>query len=129
MRESEGDPVSTTRPLEGRRILVVEDSYIQAAHTSTWLVEAGARVLGPVANARTAKELLDAGEVDAAVLDLDLGQGPDYGIAERLADQGVPFVFATAYEKEEIDFRFRNAPYVSKPFSRDNLVRTLLALN
>ena len=62
------------------------------------LREAGATVLGPVGSIDEAIDLIDdhVQDLDAAVLDVNLGSGRTaYPIADRLAEIGVPYVFAT----------------------------------
>jgi CheY-like chemotaxis protein len=120
--------MSPKGPLDGRRILLVEDSYPQAMDASEWLAEAGARVLGPAPSVAAARALLSDEPVDAAVLDVNLGNGADYEIASSLVDLGIPFVLATGYDVLAIDPRFRDAPLVSKPVAKQKLLQAILAL-
>jgi two-component SAPR family response regulator len=57
------------------------------------------------------------------VLDINLGDGAVYPIADTLAARGVPFVFVTGYDAESVDARFRNVPVLQKPIERDVLQR------
>ena len=84
--------------LRGRTILLVEDEYMIAMDMADHLQEAGATVLGPVATVEEAFDLIDdhGHAIDAAVLDVNLGPGRTaYPIADRLAEIGVPYLFAT----------------------------------
>ena len=101
---------------KGFRILVVEDEAILALELAQSLREAGAAVLGPVSSVQEALELLNATvELDGAVLDVNLNGEMVYPVAETLAMRGVPFVFATAYGREEHPAPFGSVPHCQKP--------------
>src|SRR4051812_26531837 len=91
-------PDEKVRPLEGRRVLVVEDEYIVALDLEGMLLGLGCEVLGPVASIAQAQALLGRERPDVALLDLDLLDGLALPVAERLAGMGVPFVVCSAYE-------------------------------
>jgi len=111
-----------TQTLASKRILVVEDNYILAMDICEWLREAGADVAGPVPDCARAFEELDRRSVDAAVIDINLGQGPTFEIAERLRRENVPFLFATGYDQSAIPDGFRTAPRLEKPFKGRDLI-------
>jgi CheY-like chemotaxis protein len=67
-------------PLDGRCILVVEDEAVVALMVAQPATEAGATVIGPIADASTALALVEAEAVDCAILDYKLA-----GIAPRFA--------------------------------------------
>jgi CheY-like chemotaxis protein len=98
--------MTTQAELAGFYVLVVEDYYYQARDCCEWLRDAGAIVAGPVGDAGDAKDILDRQRVDAAVVDINLGQGPDFQVASHLADKGVPFIFATGYDESVIPAEF-----------------------
>jgi PAS domain S-box-containing protein len=80
------------------RVLVVEDESIVAMEFETTLRRLGYHVVGPVATLREALRLIETeARIDAAVLDVNLAGSPSYPAAERLAERGVPIVFATGY--------------------------------
>src|SRR4051794_11661088 len=66
--------MSPQGPLDGRHILVVEDDYLVAEILCELLADAGAAVLGPIgwANEALAYVELHAGELDGAILDVNL---------------------------------------------------------
>jgi hypothetical protein len=50
-------------------------------------------------------------------------------LAERLQEQRVPFIFATAYDDAwAIPERYRGAPRVTKPFSEEELHRQMSSM-
>ena len=66
---------------------------------------------------------------DCAVLDVNLGPETSIPVAERLAEAGVPFVFATGYgDKTPRPAAVSEAPTVAKPYTADMLRKSLTAL-
>jgi FixJ family two-component response regulator len=114
--------------LRGRTILLVEDEYMIAVDMADLLQNAGARVLGPVASADDAIDLIDdhLHDLDAAVLDVNLGPGKTaYPIADRLAEVGVPYVFATGDVQV---LRSATGPVLEKPVLEADLLKAVLRL-
>ena len=114
--------------LTGFYVLVVEDEYYQAWDCCDWLRGAGAIVAGPVGDAAGAKAILDRQRVDAAVLDINLGQGRDFQLASQLTQRGVPFIFATGYDEWVIPDGFQQAPTLQKPFDPKDLIAAVSSL-
>lgn len=103
-------------PLQGRKILVVEDEYLIALQVATTLGDAGAEVVGPIGTLRGALGVVAADEsLDGAVLDVNLRGELVYPVADALAARGVPFVFATGYDQTVIPERFADATICDKP--------------
>lgn len=114
--------------LTGRRLLVVEDDWFLADDLRRVLGAAGAEVLGPVSDADRALALLRSERPDAAVVDVNLGEGPTHAVADALASAGVPFVFATGYDSAAMPPAHAVAPHWEKPYDVDALVRSLPGL-
>jgi DNA-binding response OmpR family regulator len=113
-------------PPAGRRILVVEDEYLIASEVKRWLQAAGFEVLGPVPNVDQALDLIEGRRPDAAVLDVNLGEGDNaYPLAEKLSVMGVPYLFATGDVRLTDASAYRNRPRLEKPFVARALVRAL----
>src|SRR5690606_28344244 len=85
----------------------------------------GCNVVGPAASAPRALRLLEAKGVDAAVLDVNLGDHDALPVADELARRGVPFAFTTAYGYDSLPTRFHNRPLLQKPFSSRELADIL----
>ena len=119
-----------TMPISGRRVLVVEDEYFIAEDVAAALRRAGAVVIGPVASeaAATAALLASAAEVDCAVLDINLQGSLVFSLADTLAEQGIPFLFATGYSQESVPERFSGVPRLEKPFDLGALLQALPSL-
>jgi CheY-like chemotaxis protein len=70
----------TSGRLAGKRFLVVEDEPLVALDVADGLTRAGADVVASVASSREALEVVENGELDAALLDGNLrGRGRDCG--------------------------------------------------
>jgi DNA-binding response OmpR family regulator len=111
-----------SRPLESKRVLVVEDQYYLASDITSWLEDAGAKVVGPAPDEKHACELLDRETVDSAVVDINLGRGPTYEVAKELTQRHVPFLFATGYDAAAIPVEFEQAARLEKPFRARQLI-------
>jgi PAS domain S-box-containing protein len=108
------------------RILLVEDEALVAAENASRLEAAGYVVIGSASSLQEATALAGAVEVEAAVLDLNLGGKLSFPIADILLARGVPFVFVTGYEHEGlIPSRFARAPVMAKPTPPDALEKAL----
>lgn len=115
--------------LAGRRVLVVEDEMVISMFIEDVLSSYGCKVVGPVRRVQHAITLIEGGEVDAAILDLNLGrEGDSYPVADVLILRGVPFVFSTGYGRQGLRPAYRDQPCLAKPFAADDLAHALLAL-
>jgi PAS domain S-box-containing protein len=103
------------------RVLVVEDEALVGIMIQECLTELGFRIVGPVCTASDAMAAAKAGDFDAAILDINLGDGMVYQVAEILARRHVPFVFVTGYDADSVDSRFRDIPILQKPVEREML--------
>lgn len=108
--------------LAGRRVLVVEDDFYLATDAARALEGAGAEVVGPCANEAEARAALDERRPDAVVVDINLGAGPSFKLAETLKDRGIPFVFTTGYDAEVIPPEFAGIARLEKPLQLRQIV-------
>ena len=85
-------------------------------------------VCGSVDRAMSA---LDQGDVDFAVLDVNLGSERSIPVAERLLEEGTPFIFASGYgENSSLPEPLRAVPVLAKPYDSDGMLKAvLIALN
>jgi CheY-like chemotaxis protein len=111
---------------ESRRVLLVEDEVLVAMMIQEFLSECGRAVIGPISTAAEALATARQGDFDGAILDINLGDGMAYPVAEILAARGVPFVFLTGYEADTVDDRFSEVPILQKPIERQMLQRIFL---
>src|SRR5262249_22308109 len=101
--------------LSGRLILVVEDDYFLASDTARALRAAGAQVIGPCPTEAAAESMIAAERPSAAIMDINLGDGPSFRLASALKEQGIPFVFMTGYDGDMIPPDFSDVQRLEKP--------------
>lgn len=101
--------------LTGQRVLVVEDNFYLADDLRRGLRAAGAEIVGPIPRSAPALEAVARDGFDAAVVDINLGDGPSFVLADALKTSGVPFVFVTGYDEVLIPDRLADVPTVQKP--------------
>lgn len=80
------------------RILIIEDEALVAMELRFVLEDLGHDVVGTVADARTARQMVQETEIDLALVDIHLSDGPT-GIElgrELGQEQGVTVLFMTA---------------------------------
>lgn len=114
--------------LSGRRVLVIENDFHLAADAARALQGAGAVVLGPCPNEEVARDRLRDDRPDAVVLDINLGRGPSFTLAEALRDRGIPFLFTTGYDLEVIPAEFDSLQRLQKPVQLHRIVGAVALL-
>lgn len=73
--------------------------------------------------------IADGDGLDAAVLDIDLGSGDtSYPIADRLAELGVPFLFATGEVRVRSHPNYGSRPRLDKPVTAPELLAAIETL-
>ncbi|KLJ01321.1 response regulator [Luteimonas sp. FCS-9] len=98
------------------RVLVAEDEYMLAMHLHDGLCARGFAVVGPVATLDAALALVEREpDLDAAILDVNLDGEKSYPLARRLRQTGVPFVFASGYDRDLLPGEFADAAHCLKP--------------
>jgi CheY-like chemotaxis protein len=114
--------------LNGRRILVVEDSPVVGPFTADMLAEIGCAVVGPAPNMAAARELLEAGEFDAALMDVHIRGERVFTLCEMLEAKGLPFVFTSGYADWQMPEKWQDRPRLQKPYTVDQVEQALAAL-
>ncbi len=116
-------------PLQGLRMLVVEDEALVAMLVEDILAELGCVVVDVAGTLETglAAAKASASSIDGAILDINLGGAKVFPIADLLQARGVKFVFATGYGVAGIEPRYASSPVLAKPFQREALEELLVA--
>ena len=121
--------MSTPEPesgsLAGLNVMVVEDEAIISFLIEDMLLTLGCASVVHAAGVKQALSVLAENTPDAAVLDVNLAGEPGYAVAEKLEENGVPFVFATGYGESGLPERWRERPVVQKPFTLESLESAL----
>lgn len=119
-----------TQPLNGRRVLVVEDESLVAMLLETILEDMGCTPVGPASNIDDGEAMArDTTGLDAALLDVNVAGRQVFPVAEALRARGVPFVFSTGYGEGGLPDEWRGNPTIQKPFTesavRDALMKAM----
>ena len=103
--------------LRDRRILVVEDEYLIATTLSEQLEGVGSIVVGPVPSVERAIKAIESNpEIDAAILDINLGGAMAYPVADALLARNIPFIFTSGYEDGALRTRYPQIKNCPKPY-------------
>jgi DNA-binding response OmpR family regulator len=114
--------------LNGQRILIVEDNYLLAGDAAHALRGAGAEIIGPFPDERTATDEIKRQAPTAAIIDINLGAGPAFNLARALAERQVPFLFMTGYDAHVVPEEFAHIERVQKPVELPHIVRSFARL-
>ena len=120
-RRARTSPPSRCRLATGNRVLLVEDEILVAMMMRDILTELGFTVVGPFSRLAEAMVAAVHDEIDAGIIDVNLGGEFVYPVADVLAARKIPFVFVTGYGVESIDGRFGYVPIIKKPVQRQVL--------
>jgi DNA-binding LytR/AlgR family response regulator len=109
-----------------KTILIVEDEPLVFLDLQYVVHHAGHETAGPAFSVERAEALIAEAPIDAALLDVNLGDGETTAaVAERLRDQGVPYAFVTAYDEHVIPEHLANVPLVRKPYLEWEVLRAV----
>ena len=116
-------------PLDNKSVLIVEDEPFIAFDLADAMSDAGATVMGPALTVSEADQALDGGRPSVACLDINIGSDFVWPIAQRLHDDGIPFVFVSARcTQSELPAPFGGYQCIAKPASQADLISKLSAL-
>jgi DNA-binding LytR/AlgR family response regulator len=117
------------QPLKGLRVFIAEDEFLLAAELRVMLHDLECQTVGPVADVETGLRVLrqERGQVDCAVLDVDLRGQMVLPLASRLRAQGVPLLFATGYGKAVLPPEWACVPRLQKPYDTASLGQAIKA--
>lgn len=112
---------------EPKRIFIVDDEALIAFEMADALEDLGFEVVGPSTHLKDALDVAKEEEIDVACLDVNLGRGKtSEPIARILSERGIPYVYITAYEANQIKFLQPDDKVMRKPVSISDLKQALL---
>jgi len=126
-RLGEDRPELPLRLEGGNRVLLVEDEILVAMMMKDILTELGFSVIGPFSRLSEAMVAAVHEDINAGIIDVNLGGEFVYPVADVLAARKIPFVFITGYGVESIDSRFEYVPIVKKPVQRQVLQKIFVS--
>ena len=116
-------------PLDGRNVLLVEDSMLIALDAEDLLKMLGAKSVNTASSVVRALAAVAENRFDFALLDVNLGAETSGEVATALKTAGVPFVFATGYGENSPSLRdHAAAPVINKPYGAAQLQSALAQL-
>lgn len=112
------------------RVLIVEDEFVTLDLLRDYLEESGYEVSGDAMSADEAIEILEKGETDFAMLDINIkGKKNGIWIAEQIQKKyKIPFVFLTAFsDSATVKTAAGTRPYgyLVKPFTQADIYTTI----
>ncbi len=123
-------PVGEEQPLQGKRILLVEDSMIIALDAEDALTRLGASDVVIAATVGDALDRLARETFSFALLDVNLGAENSVAVAEQLRALKLPFAFATGYGDGAIFLRdYPGVPVINKPYGEFELRKMFAGLS
>ena len=114
--------------LDGRRILVVEDSPVIAEAAEDMLGDMRCAVVGPATNMAAALQLAEQEEIDAAVVDINIRGGKAFPVLRILEKRGIPFLLTSGYADWSMPEEWQARPRLAKPYTPNMLRESLLEL-
>lgn len=113
--------------LFGYQVFVVEDEVVVSMMLEDMLAEFGCIVAGVAATVEEAlARILATQDIDAAILDVNLGGHAIFPVADILLARQVPFVFATGYASPELTRRYPGSRLLTKPYAPEDIAEVLL---
>ncbi len=107
------------------RVLFVEDEAMVSMLIEDMLHDLGVAVVGPVSRVDEALALARNVEIEAALLDINIGGQLTYPVAGVLRGRGIPVIFATGYGASALPERYRGTPTLHKPFDQSTFAEVL----
>lgn len=114
-------------PLEGARVLIVEDEFFLADDLARALRDAGAEPVGPISTIAQAEELVASQRLDAAVLDLNLHGEMASDFVQKLSQSELPCLIVSGYGEDAIPDCVAGMACLEKPVSPSVVVDSLAA--
>jgi DNA-binding response OmpR family regulator len=121
-------PRNTASPLEGRKILIVEDEAPIALSLAAGVAQAGGTVIGPVASVAAAYAAMADHTLDGALLDIRLRNETSFALADVLAVLGIPFIFVSGLSSALMPYTHRDRPLFEKPYAVSEVIAALSRL-
>jgi DNA-binding response OmpR family regulator len=87
--------MDATDELRGLRVLIAEDNFLIGDSLRELVISLGCAVVGPIPDLDEVMAAIGAGDIDAALLDIQLGDADVVPAADELFSRGIPFIVTT----------------------------------
>ena len=114
--------------LDGRRVLVVEDSPVVAAACEDMLRDMGCAVIGPATNMAAALQMAAEEEAGAAIVDINIRGDKAFPVLKILLARGIPFLLTSGYADWTMPEEWQGQPRLAKPYTPNMLRESLIQL-
>jgi len=104
-----------------KRVLLVEDEPLVSMMLADMLAAFGHKVDGPYNRFSDAMLAAKSNNLQAGILDVNLGGEKTYAVADILTNRKIPFAFVTGYGPDTIVSEFSHAPVLQKPIEAAKL--------
>ena len=113
--------------LSALNALYLEDEVLIGLDGEMILEQLGFKSVTLVQDLDAAFDHFENKTIDVAILDINLGDGrTSLPLATKLQNAGVPFFFASGYNKREhVAAEFFDVPFVTKPFDEESIAEAL----
>jgi DNA-binding NtrC family response regulator len=115
----------TLHPLQGCKILIVEDEAPIALNLAAAVAHAGGTVVGPAATVAASFGLMADHTLDGALLDIRLRGETSFPLADVLSVLGIPFVFVSGLSSALMPYTHRDRPLFDKPYDARDVITVL----
>ncbi|MGB8430308.1 MAG: hypothetical protein WCE72_10840, partial [Pseudolabrys sp.] len=106
---------------DDKRVLLVEDEPLVSMMLADMLSAFGHKVDGPYSRFSDAMLAAKSNNLQAGILDVNLGGEKTYAVADILTNRKIPFAFVTGYGPDTIVSAFAHAPVLQKPIEAAKL--------
>ena len=106
---------------DDKRVLLVEDEPLVSMMLADMLSAFGHKVDGPYSRFNDAILAAKSNNLQAGILDVNLGGEKTYAVANILTNRKIPFAFVTGYGPDSIVSAFAHAPVLQKPIEAAKL--------
>lgn len=103
------------------RFMILDDEAIIALDLAGMLQDLGHSVVAMATRVAGGMEFARHGDLDMAILDINVHGVASFPLATVLQDRGVPFIFASGYGERGLIDGFRDALVLTKPYGVDDL--------
>lgn len=107
------------------RFMILEDEAIIALDLAGMLCDLGHTVVSMANRVAGGMDFAQYGDLDMAILDINVNGVLSFPLATILQDRGVPFIFASGYGERGLIDGFRDALVLTKPYGMDDLTQTV----